>query len=238
MKIGFREWRRAMPRGMTIAVAISFIFLNSLGVWQLYRLQWKEGLIADMARSEAMPPLPAMQLLSQTRPAWRSVRLPSCKVTTDHLIYMHSEMNGTLGYRVLTACPLPQGAILVDLGFMTAKTPLTAQFMPVGRLRPFEKSNAITPVNRPSEQEWYWRSASEMGADLQVPVRDDYFLVLDLKASSVHMPGLVQGPVVAPLRNRHFDYALTWFGLAWALIGMFVSYVYQRAAQNKAATDA
>lgn len=239
MRLSLSDWTRAAPRGMAISVAICFVLLNGLGVWQLYRLRWKEGLIADMARSEAMPPVPVMELLNEKKPAWRSARLPDCPISSDRLIYMHSEMDGTPGYRVLTACPISNGAMLTDLGFMTDKTPLPNTVLtPVGRLRPFEKGNAFTPVNRPADHDWYWRSAAEMGQAMATPVRGDYFLVLDLKESKAHMTGLMQGPLTAPLRNRHFEYALTWFGLAWALIGVFISFVYQRARQNKAAAAA
>jgi surfeit locus 1 family protein len=239
MRLSLSDWTRAAPRGMAISVAICFVLLNGLGVWQLYRLHWKEGLIADMARSEAMPPVPVRELLNEKKPDWRSARLPDCPISSDRLIYMHSEMDGTPGYRVLTACPLPNGAMLTDLCFMADKTPLPNMVLtPVGRLRPFEKGNAFTPVNRPADRDWYWRSAEEMGQAMATPVRGDYFLVLDLKASKAHMSEMMQGPLTAPLRNRHFEYALTWFGLAWALIGVFISFVYQRARQNKAATAA
>jgi surfeit locus 1 family protein len=237
MKLSLTDWLRALPRGMAVTVAVCFVLLNGLGVWQLYRLQWKEGLIADMARSEAMPPVPVSSLLAERKPDWRSARLPMCHFDPQHLLYMHSELSGTPGYRVLASCPLQEGAVLVDLGFVTGKlgTLDFFGFEPVGRLRPFEKSNAFTPVNRPKDGDWYWRSAPEMGCALGFPLRSDYFLVLDLAASNVHIPGLVQGPLTAPLRNRHFEYALTWFGLAWTLVGVFVGVVYQRAQQNKAA---
>ena len=104
---------------------------------------------------------------------------------------------------------------------------------PVGRLRPFEKSGPFTLVNRVPENDWYWRSASEMGPRLNAALRDDYFLVLDLKASHADIAGLSQGPLTAPLPNRHLEYALTWFGLGWALLGVFGSVIYQRARKNK-----
>src|SRR4051812_49722726 len=43
---------RSFPVGLTIAAAIAFAILVSLGVWQLYRLKWKEGLLAHVAQLE------------------------------------------------------------------------------------------------------------------------------------------------------------------------------------------
>ena len=35
--------------------------------------------------------------------------------------------------------------------------------------------------------------------------------------------------MVAPLTNRHLEYALTWFGLAWTLLAVFAGVVVSRA---------
>lgn len=226
---------KAVPRGMLMAVVIAFALLNGLGIWQLERLKWKEGLIADMARSEAAAPVPAETLLAQTKPDWRSASLPACGITPERLIYMHSEVGGTPGYRVLTSCPLAPQAMLVDLGFAQEKLTLNAplSLMPVGRVRPFEKPGMVTPVNRIAENDWYWRSAQDMGQALKTPLRGDYFLVLDLTATKADIAGLQQGRLTAPLPNRHFEYALTWFGLGWALLGVFASVIYQRYKKAK-----
>jgi surfeit locus 1 family protein len=175
-------------------------------------------------------------LLAQTKPDWRSAALPACDVDMARVIYMHSEVDGVPGYRVLAACPLADKSMLVDLGFAIEKLgPAPVTIQPVGRLRPFEKSGAFTLVNRIAENDWYWRSALEMGPRLNARLRADYFLVLDLKASHADIAGLSQGPLTAPLPNRHLEYALTWFGLGWALLGVFGSVVYQRARKNKIA---
>ena len=248
-------WLRAAPRGMLIGVVIAFAFLNGLGIWQLYRLHWKEGLIADMARTEEQAPVPINTLLSpgsvepgkgdcppeqvrgscaapeRTKIDWRSASLPLCNIDAKSVIYMHSEVDAVPGYRVLTACPLVQGQplMLVDLGFTTDKLKLdSAGFTPVGRLRPADKSSAFSPVNRPADHDWYTRSTVELGKAWDVPLRSDYFLVLDLKRSHLDIAGLQQGALTAPLPNRHFEYALTWFGLAWAMIGIFIAFVTQR----------
>src|SRR5215469_15633459 len=43
--------------GLSIACAILFAFLIGLGVWQLQRLQWKLGLIAEVNQHLAAKPL-------------------------------------------------------------------------------------------------------------------------------------------------------------------------------------
>ncbi len=222
---------RAAPRGLTIAVGFALILLCGLGTWQLFRLQWKEHLIADMARTEAMSPVPAAEVLAQANPAWRSVALSDCTPDPKRFLYMHSELTGVPGYRVLTTCAVAAGQpqILVDLGFAKEKSIVDLNvFTPVGRLRPLEKAGSFTPVNRVADNDWYWRSAADMGPALGASLRGDYFLVLDLKASNIARPDLQQGPLTAPITNRHLEYALTWFGLAGALIGVYIAFVLQK----------
>ena len=229
------DFLKAAPRGMLIAVAVAFLFLNGLGVWQLYRLHWKEGLIADLARTEAMRAVPIDTVLGQAKPPWRSVVLPSCKIDPAHLINMHSEVDGTPGYRVLTVCPLSgRQNLLIDLGFSVDRLSLSTSvnIEPVGRLRPADKTSAFSPVNTPATGEWYTRSAPEVSQAWHMPVRPDYFLVLDVAASRLSIAGLQQGPVTAPLPNRHFEYALTWFSLAWIMLGIFFAFVRQKQTHN------
>jgi surfeit locus 1 family protein len=145
---------------------------------------------------------------------------------------MHSEIEGTPGYRVLIACPTGQGAdMLVDLGFVKDKLPALSviDFTPVGRLRPADKPSVFAPVNNPAAQDWYTRSTVDMGKALGKDLRSDYFLVVDLKASHLDGAGLQQGPLTAPLTNRHLEYALTWFSLAWIMAGIVFVMVRQRA---------
>ncbi len=225
---------KAAPRGLSITVLIAFALLNGLGIWQMQRLHWKEGLINDMARTQALPPVPVTELIGHAKPDWRSAVLPACPFDASRILYMHSQADGQLGYRALTACPVGNDKLLIDLGFIAqdAQLDLGARLPPVldlvGRLRPLDKAGMVTPPNNPSGNDWYWRSPAEMGAWLKMPVRSDYFLVADLAASHISADGLQQGQLTPPLVNRHFEYALTWFGLAWALIGVFIGVVVQR----------
>ncbi|ESQ74473.1 SURF1 family protein [Asticcacaulis sp. AC402] len=221
---------RAAPRGLSVAVLIAFIILNGLGAWQLQRLSWKQHLTTELARTETQPPVAVDTVLASEDPAWRAVTLPPCDIVQDRLVTMNSVADGQSGYRVLAACPAGAGTILVDLGFAIAEAKPNGNVKkPVGRLRAFEKPGLFTPPNNPVANDWYWRSAAEMGPALKASsLRDDYFVVLDLKESDFAAAGLQQGAMIAPLTNRHLEYALTWFALAWTLLFMFVAFVLER----------
>ena len=51
-----QKWRRLIAPG--IAAFITFWLLIALGIWQLHRLTWKEGILADIHRAEIAPPVP------------------------------------------------------------------------------------------------------------------------------------------------------------------------------------
>lgn len=233
----FSQLITAAPRGMLISVVVAFVLMNGLGVWQFQRMRWKESVIAAMDATYTQSPRPVMDVLMQGKPEWRSVDLGRCPLDGRRVIYMHSELAGQPGYRVLTSCNInsPGAEILVDLGFSAEKGVIPNGMNlvhEVGRLRLFEKPGMVTPVNRPADDDWYWRSAKDMAPALRTHLRDDAFVVIDLQKSGLTLKGLQQAPLnpqVSVPPERHLEYALTWFGLAWVLLGMFGAFAWQRA---------
>lgn len=223
----------ALPKSMLVATVIAFAILVGLGTWQMTRLQWKNELIREMARTEALPPVPVADLLEKGHADWRSVELPACRIEPARIIPMHSTLGPVAGYRLLTTCAIAPGQpeMLVDLGFSeTANAvPANTAFRPVGRLRPVDKPSAFAPVNDPAKNDWYTRAPSEMGAALKTQLRADYFLIVDTRASHLEGPAVRQAPMTAPLANRHLEYALTWYGLAVTLLAMVLAFGAQRA---------
>ncbi|ESQ89111.1 hypothetical protein ABAC460_13660 [Asticcacaulis sp. AC460] len=221
---------QAMPKGLTIAVAVAFVILNCLGAWQVQRLMWKKGLLAELASTQAQAPQPLDKVLASKKPAWRSVALTRCDVSPEMIIHMNSLSNGKPGYRLLVACPAGDRSILVELGFAeTRLQPSLTIEHPVGRLRAYDKAGLVTPMNDPIRNDWYWRSPLEMGPFLRAPdLREDYFVMLDQAPSGVSVEDLEQGHLTAELSNRHLEYALTWFALALTLLGMYIAFVIQR----------
>ncbi|HSE75122.1 MAG TPA: SURF1 family protein, partial [Dongiaceae bacterium] len=96
------------------------IVMIALCVWQVHRLHWKEGLIADResriaAEPAALPPV-------GTDPAqmeYRRVRLEGMFLHDKELYLGARSMNGNVGYHVLTPFALAGGgSVLVDRGWV------------------------------------------------------------------------------------------------------------------------
>jgi surfeit locus 1 family protein len=64
---------RRLPVIPTILVAAAVALMIGLGVWQLQRAKWKEGLLAQLAQAQTLPPIiwPTVPLRSDQLPLFR-----------------------------------------------------------------------------------------------------------------------------------------------------------------------
>ena len=60
---------RRVPVLASLVVAAAVAVLIGLGVWQLQRAKWKEGLLARYAQAEKLPPITWPTVPLQERPA-------------------------------------------------------------------------------------------------------------------------------------------------------------------------
>ena len=49
-------------------------------------------------------------------------------------------------------------------------------------------------------------------------------------ATNPDWKGLIPAPIPADIANRHLEYALTWYGLAAALLGVYAAMLFRRRA--------
>lgn len=228
---------RGRPGGlaMKVAVAIALCILIGLGVWQLQRLAWKETLLAHVEALKTAPPEPlsvvAHRFSDGVDVDYVRVQADCPDLEARPYLRLHAVHDGVLGYRLIAACPVsagPFGSILVDRGFVA--TEAAASVRPVaeplsqpltGVLRKGDPRNAFTPANRPGENLWYGRDIPAMAAALHVSAPAPVFLMLESPAPRTGAP--VPAAVPTDIPNRHLEYALTWFGLALALAGVYIA---------------
>ena len=79
------------------------------------------------------------------------------------------------------------------------------------------------PDNNPATNQWYWRDHNAMQAVTRKATQlTTVWFYLDLEAPDHGAPWPRPQPLVAAnLHNRHFHYALTWFGLAAVLVAVY-----------------
>jgi surfeit locus 1 family protein len=232
---------KRFPIGMTIATVIAFIILIGLGVWQLQRLKWKEGLLADIAAAEAAPAKPLEPVLDALANG-QNEDFVRVKVTCRGLdrapaVELYALRGGEIGSRLISVCPVLSAlyrSILVDRGFIpdtiTARPlpdPLTHDPVEItGVLRAPERGNFMTPQNRPGH--WFLHDPKAMGAALHADQPIAPVVLMAETSSNPEFKALEPVPFPIDIPNRHLGYALTWFGLAGALAGVYGAAVFKR----------
>lgn len=224
--------RLAWPAVMTIAMLIVLI---GLGTWQVQRLHWKRDVIARIAHAEANAPIP---LTSDPQPYAKV--LAEGRLRGDLTVLFGAEVRETptgpkMGAHLIV--PLERdGAppLLVDRGWvpLAPTAPLDIPAAPVsltGFVRPPEEPGWFSAADNVAERHFYTLDPSAIAAALRLKNAEPYVLVaLGPKPPSLwpepahHLP---QPP------NNHLSYVITWYGLATALVVIFLVYA-RKGVQN------
>ena len=221
---GLSPARRLLWPGLTTAAMLALAL--GLGVWQVQRLAWKTALLADIDRGEAAPAIP---LPADPRP-FTKVRVTGT-LRQDLAALYGIEVRTTaagpaLGAFLLNPLERP-GAdpVIVDRGWVPSDAPRDATPVPAtveGYIRAPESPVRFGATDDPAARRFYALDPAAIGAALGLRRVAPYTLV----ALGAVPPGTVPEPAQALPRpaNNHFTYALTWFGLAAALLGVFGVY--------------
>ena len=231
-----RIWPVVMASGLGLAI------LLWLGIWQLQRLHWKEGLIAQLAANAAVDPVgleaAGARLAEGHNVEFLKVRFPAT-YSHDAGMTMIATYDGGPGWTVVTPAVTPTGlAVLVDRGQVPAdrvgdidKPGGEVEITGIVRLYLHGKGY-FDPDNDPAHKSWYWWDVAAMLGASQLPpdVTPVPFVVQLLPEPGASAYPRPPEPK-ANLRNNHLGYAITWFGLAAVLVVMTGLYV--RALMKK-----
>ena len=224
--------------------------LVALGVWQLQRLAWKEAILARIdARTRAAPiPLPPPRTWAALDPKDYEYRRVTLHGTFDNSretpIFRSSETGP--GYLVMTPLHLAGGGtVLVNRGFVPDKlkapdSRLQGQWdgdaTVTGLMRGPESRNAFTPTDDAAKDIFFTRDPVLIAAHDNL--RDAAPFTVDADATPNAGGWPRGGATETAIPNNHFSYALTWFGLALGLFGVFVAYAWTRLSGDGTAQDA
>lgn len=230
------EPTRRFPWVLTLLSGLALALLISLGVWQVQRLQWKQDLIARAEAAATAPPAPLAEVLASAAPEFRRVTADCPGLATAPFVELQSIVDGQAGVRLISACR-PEGVdqtLLIDRGFVadmiSARPPTLPDSTPVqvsGVLRATPEPGPFSPA--PGGHRFYARDGAAMAAALGI---DGPLAPWTLFADSSSNPQWAAlRPVVPPpaFPNNHLGYAITWFGLAAALVAVYVALMRKRA---------
>ena len=227
----------------------AFIVLIGLGTWQVQRLAWKEALIAA---AQERPDAPAVAPPGPS--AWDGFALDEWNYRRVSLTgrfgreeaYAWTVLSsprgalGGAGYFVVAPFTTEDGwTVLVNRGFVP-----DAQRLPPDRpgseapasvvtieglVRRDDPPNFVTPAPDLGTNIVHSRHIETMAAALGVPADEVAPYTIDLVAGETPASGLPQaGESLLAFSNNHLGYAITWYGLAAALLGVVAVALYRR----------
>lgn len=239
--------RRLLIPGLFTALA--FVCLVGLGVWQLERLHEKEVLLARIAERldhapVALPVEAEWAALSPSDYDYRKVTLNGqfMHERETHLFSFIAagERGDTIpGYLVFTPLVLDTGAIvIINRGFVpealkdkTVRADgLVAGVVSVtGLMRAPEKRGLFTPADNIEKNIYFTRDARILADAVKLPRVAPFTLDADQTPVPGGLP--LGGQTIVSVPNNHLQYALTWFALALALLGVFIAFARKARTQ-------
>ena len=226
--------RPRFPWGLTIVCALAFALLVSLGVWQVQRMQWKNGLIAQAEAAAALQPAPLVEVLALHEPEFRKILIDCPGLATAPYVELQTIHEGQPGVRLISACrPTDFPAeFLIDRGFVaegiSARPPVAASVAPVRVTAELREVPPPGPMALPADKgRFFARDSVGMARALAVADPDPTTLFA-LTSSNPEWLALKPSAPPAAFSNNHLGYALTWFGLALALVGFYIVLLRRR----------
>jgi surfeit locus 1 family protein len=199
---------------------VGFAILMSLGFWQLRRLEWKEGLIAEIEGRIDAPAVALPQVPDREADRFLPVRTKG-RTTGDEVYVVTSTPETGPGFRLLSAFETDGGRrILVDEGFIRTseaeiERPATSMTV-TGNLQWPAETDGFTPDAEEATGIWYARNVDGIAAALGTePVLVVARTVTGADARATPLPVTTTG-----ISNDHLGYAVQWFGLALVWAGM------------------
>lgn len=227
---------------LTISTLVAFAILVSLGAWQLQRRDWKHALIERIESRAEAPAKPLDDVLARWQRdsdiEYMRVEMTG-ELRTGQEFHIYTIRDGIAGWRVVSPFESDGRLVMLDRGFVPEplKDPQARADQPVphdvftvtGLARAPGESNFVTPDNEPSRNRWYWRDLESIVAQLPADERRraaPFFVEAEAGALPGEWPR--DGVTQLRLRDKHLSYALTWFGLALTLLGVYGAYIVSR----------
>lgn len=245
---------RKAPRLLLPALltALGTLVLCGLGSWQIARMSEKQAYIARLSEQAAgapapMPPSSEWGRLSPAALDLTHVAAEGSYVGDGFASVRTTIASGPPGSRQLSGFGrwifqglrlADGGVVLVNRGFVPESRlrEVQASSGPVrvtGFLRAPEGRNSFTPTDLPAQREFFTRDPAAIAASLGLPGAP-FYLEAERQGDGLTPPaGVDVRELIARIPDNHLSYALTWFGLAATLIGVFAAWAWQGRRTQK-----
>lgn len=206
--------------GALVLGVVGVTILVSLGIWQMQRLAWKEGVLADIEARIAADPVAIPDAPDPEADRYLPVTVTG-RFGEGHVRVLVSQRGLGAGYRILSPFETGTGRrILIDRGVIRVADDVPeAPNGPVtvtGNLHWPEERDGFTPENDIADNTWFAREVPVLAALFGTePV-----LVIARALSASDAPVTPLPVSTEGIPNDHLNYAITWFSLAVVWLGM------------------
>ena len=223
---------------LSIFAIPAFAILLTLGTWQMQRLQWKNDLISSFEARSHAPAIapPAVDMLTDDY-EFRRLALTGSFAHDKELYITGKTYEGNAGFHVITPMTLTDGRIImVNRGWVSEdyREPEKRTFSLVpgqvtvdAILRIPGQKGYFVPDNEPENGFWFTMNPQQMLLHLGLADAG----IATFYADSLRVSDVVTLPIAAKtelnLRSAHLSYAMTWYGIALGLLGVYLAFHHQ-----------
>ncbi len=202
--------------------------LVSLGIWQVQRLAWKEGVLAEIEEQITAEAIP---IFSEPFEEFMAVSANG-RITEDEAHVLTSRKPNGAGFRVIAAFETEGRRVLLDRGFIPETDKSAARSAAdatiTGNFRNVDESDGFTPPPDLAKNIHFARDVPVLAETLGAEP-----ILIILRETSEENPPVSPWPVdTSGIPNNHLEYALTWFSLALVWAGMTVFLLWRIRARN------
>ena len=199
--------------------------LVSLGVWQLQRLAWKEGVLAEIAARMTAAPVAVPAMPDPKADEYTAVTATG-DFTGQALDVLVSRVEIGPGYRVIGVFETGGRRVLVDRGFLPESARGVGHWRRAGvevtgNLHWPDEIDSYTPAPDIKTGVWFARDVPAIARALGT---EPVLIVARSDTGDEIEPIPVGG---AGIPNNHLGYAIQWFGMALVWLGMTGLYLWR-----------
>jgi surfeit locus 1 family protein len=211
-----------------------------LSIWQMERREWKRDILDRIAANQSAPPISLDALLEgdPMRREYGKVALAG-EFLLDKEYHLAARNRGDeVGMQIVTPLRTDGGQIvLFDRGWVPSEKKeaatrpqgqLKGHVQLVGVVRRAQEQRQFAPDNVPDKNVWFHVDVPlmrRMAGGQPDPRLDTFFVEADDTPNPGGLP--IGGQTQLDIPNDHLQYAITWFLLALALIGVYLSYHWE-----------